>query len=248
MKNLIAQKTIARVRRKFGKFVHQHELLKENDVIVIGLSGGKDSLALADLLAYKRRQLKFNFRLNAVHVTTVGIGYVADTDFIVQFCKDRNINFELIKSEVALSEQKKATCVGCSRARRNALFQYAQAEKATKLALGHHKTDAVETLLLNMLHQSNISSLPEKLDLFHGRLSLIRPLLTLTDSELADYAKAAQFRQMHKECPFSNSTNRHKIRTLISELNQDFPHAEHNLFKSMQNIYPEYLPTNSSEL
>lgn len=209
---------------------------------MVGLSGGKDSFALLDLLVHLRKSIPEKFTIEGCHIKAVDMLYKADEEFMISYCQANNIplHFREIRVDYK-TEGKKPACFVCSWHRRKALFAIARERKCNKLALGHHLDDAVETLLLNMIHHSSISSIPPKLSMFEGELEIIRPLINVHDNELAKYADSMEFPSEIDKCPYEDKTNREEVRNLIllaQELNRS---ARENIFRSMANIYPEYI-------
>ncbi|HBL77441.1 MAG TPA: tRNA 2-thiocytidine(32) synthetase TtcA [Prolixibacteraceae bacterium] len=178
--------TYARLFRKIhhrvGKAIHEYQLISEGDTIAIGLSGGKDSLSLLDILSGRIKYSGVNFQLAAIHVNITSIPYLVDIGYLKQFCEEREVPFYLIEADLPETENdRRNTCFVCSWNRRKILFREIQKMGFSKLALGHHKDDAVETLLMNMAFQGSISSMPPKLKLFGEKIEIIRPLITLNN-------------------------------------------------------------------
>ncbi len=242
------QKGLQYLRRKFsrkvGKAINDYNMVEGNELIAIGVSGGKDSLALTDILANRLKHAKEKYKLAAIHVSFKEVPYKIDVNYIKAFCKERNVEFyhkTLSKPEL-LEESDKPVCFLCSWNRRKVLLEAANEFGAKKLALGHHMDDAIETLLMNMAFQGAICSMPASLEIFKGKIKIIRPMAYLKNSEIEEYAAIQQFRKLVKECPFQDSTKRNEVRKLVNKLENLYPNARHNLFNSMKNIQEEYLP------
>ena len=232
-----------KIHQRAGQAIHEYGLISEGDSIVVGLSGGKDSLSLLDILSGRLRFSKVKFQLAAIHVAIRSIPYIVDNLYLKQFCEERDVPFFLIETDLPSMEiDHRDTCFVCSWNRRKILFDEAQQMGFRKLALGHHKNDAVETLLMNMVFQGSISSMPAKLSLFDEKLEIIRPLITLTNDELAEYACRKGFSEEIKRCPFEQISKRHEIRKMLGMLNETTPKAVDSIFASMGNIAGEYLP------
>lgn len=235
-------KYISNLNKKVGRTLKKQNLLQEGDHILIALSGGKDSMILLDILAARRRSLPFNVKLTAVHVLIPTIGYETDVEYLESFCRDRGVDFVLKSFDIELLENsKKSECFICSWSRRKALFELTKELNCNKLAFGHHMDDAIETLFMNMMYHGSISSMPFSLKMFNGRVHVIRPLLEVSEEELIKYAALAQYKKELKSCPFEN-TKRAEIKHIIEQLNQKHRIARKNIFRSMDNQYPEYLP------
>ena len=237
------RKQFEKISKKAGKMLNEHRLVEEGDRILVGLSGGKDSMILLEAMADRRRHLPLDFQLFAVHVSATNIGYEMDTDYLKEFCSELGIPLYLEDIEVDLTvDPKKAPCFVCSWNRRKRIFELSKELNCNKVALGHHKDDAIQTLLMNMIYHGSISSLPQKLSMFEGRIQLIRPLLFIPEKELTYYATLRSFKQQEKTCPYDDATKRVAIKELIRQMDRLNRDARRNLFQAMDNIYEEYLP------
>lgn len=236
-------KFIEKIFRKVGKTIHQFSLLKPGDKILVALSGGKDSMILLEALKDRMRHIPFPIDLHAVHIKTKGMDYKVDEQYLTDFCKKLEIPliFEDIYIDSA-SPGKKQICFICSWNRRKAIFQLARELKCNKIAFGHHLDDAVETLLLNMIFHGSISSLPQKIDFFGGEIQIIRPLLMLKEEELIRFSEVRKYRAQIKSCPYENNTKRKVLKDYTDDLLSLHTNAKINIFRSMSNIYTEYLP------
>jgi tRNA 2-thiocytidine biosynthesis protein TtcA len=238
-------KYFKKLSRKAGRTMMDHQMLGEGDRILAGLSGGKDSLIMMEILADRIRSLPFKVELCAIHVSVEDIGYSINTGYLQDFCRHLEVPFVHKTAYVNPDETEKSACFICSWTRRKIIFNYSREEGFNKLAFGHHRDDALETFLMNLLYHGSISSLPYSLTMFDGRLKLVRPLLDLWESELRQYAEMSDFLKEEKKCPYDNGTKRSYTRELIDRLQADYPKSKINMFKAMGNIYGEYLPSGS---
>ena len=237
------RKQFEKISRKVGKTLQEYSMIDPGDRILVGLSGGKDSMILLEALVDRKRHLPFEFQLFAVHVGARGIGYQMDTDYLESFCQELDVPLHLEEIEVDLSvEPKKAPCFICSWNRRKRIFEMTRELDCNKVALGHHRDDAIETVLMNMIYHGSISSLPRDLTMFEGRIRLIRPLLYIPEKELTYYATLRQFKKQERTCPYEGSTRREEIRELVRTIDRLSRNARRNIFNAMDNIYGEYLP------
>jgi tRNA(Ile)-lysidine synthase TilS/MesJ len=233
---------VKKLEGKVNRTIYSYGLIEDGDRVMVGLSGGKDSYSLLDLLVSRRRDLPIDFEIEACHVVATDMDYRADTDFMVRYCSANGVKmcFREIVVDYDPSDRRPA-CFICSWKRRKMLFSTARENGCNKLALGHHLDDAIETLLLNMVHHSSISSIPPKLSMFDGELMLIRPLSTCLDKELRKYSQVKGFPPEVQRCQHENDTHRDAMRELIrlmERLNRD---ARENIYRSMGNIYGEYI-------
>lgn len=238
-------KLFKKICRKVGTTLRDHSMIGEGDHILVGLSGGKDSMILLETLAERRRALPFDFNITAAHVEATGIGYRIDKDQLTSFCKVLGISLHYLTIEPDFDrDPAKTTCFVCAWHRRKKIFDLTRQLGCNKLAFGHHRKDALETLLLNMIYHGSISSLPYTLQMFDGRVKLIRPLMDVEESLLSEYATLREMVRIEKSCPHEDRTRRQTIDTLISQIEAIHPTGPYNMFKSMGKIFEEYLPAN----
>lgn len=230
------------LKRHIWRTIRKQELLSEGDRLMVALSGGKDSLVLLEAIADHAKRLPFKIDVLAVHVLIEEIGYQTDIAYLETICNNLKIPFMLVRPSFETnSSAEKSMCFICSWHRRKAFFTINREQGYNKLAFGHHMDDAIETLFMNMIYHGSISSMPYKFQMFNGRLTVIRPMLEVTEEQLELYALERNFKKEVKQCPFENSkrkTLKHKIDLLSDNSNN----ARKNIFRSMENIFTEYLP------
>ena len=212
--------------------------------MLIGLSGGKDSIILAHALASRKHVIPFDYKIFAAHVRVKNLKNEVDIDFLRSFCENLNIEFHLIEIEVDFEKDKRISpCFVCSWNRRAELFKLTNTLNCNKLALGHHLGDAAETLIMNMVYNAEISSMPYKVSMFKGRFEIIRPMLDIEEEKLVKYADLMNFHGKEtKKCPFGDNSKRETVKKLIENLQEHNKNAKRNIYKSMFKIIPEYLP------
>ncbi|MFO7879115.1 MAG: tRNA lysidine(34) synthetase [Bacteroidota bacterium] len=231
-----------------GACIREHDMIAEGDRILIGVSGGKDSLALLKTLTGRRKFSDVAYHLEAVFVDIKEVPYKTDINWLQRFCRDLDVTLHIKEISVDFSRtDKQSTCFYCSWHRRKALFELGKSMDINKIALGHHSDDAVETLMLNMLSHGTISSMPGRLPMFGGRVELIRPLLYHTDKQSREFAGLMDFPLNNLPCPHEDKTRRMEIRQLLQDMESRFPAANKNLFKAMDAIYLDYLPAANKE-
>lgn len=238
-----SEKLFKKICRKVGTTMRNHNLISEGDHVLVGLSGGKDSMILLEALAERLRAVPFHFSLSAAHIEALGIGYEINRKKLNSFCEGLEIPLYYRSIEPDLDKDpSKTACFVCSWYRRKELFNLTRELNCNKLALGHHRNDAIETLLLNMIYHGSISSLPYSLRMFEGRMHLIRPLLDLDERMLDEYARQNELVQVEKSCPHENRTQRENISKLIGQVEALNDKGPVNIFNSMNKIFEEYLP------
>lgn len=234
---------VQKVRQTAGKAINSYNMIEANEKILVAVSGGKDSLALLEILSSRRKYLPIHYELHAAHIITEDVPYQIDVEWLQQFCNDLDVTLHLVTTRANLETAgKKKPCFACSKNRRKELFQLSNRLGMNRLAFGHHLDDAVETLVMNMAQHANISSIPPSLSMFEGKIHIIRPLTLLTNDEMKRYASLMGFPSLKQECPYEDHTIRKKARDIVEQMTEINPKARFNLFNSMGNIDMEYLP------
>lgn len=233
---------VKKLESKVKSAIYNYQLIDKDDGVMVGISGGKDSYALLDLLVHLNKSLPEKFRIEACHVQASDMPYKADEDFMKRYCKEHRIPLHFKQIFVEYNpDQRQPACFICSWKRRKELFSIARERGCKKLAFGHHLDDAVETLLMNMIHHSSISSIPPKLSMFNGELYAIRPLIMVHDRELVKYSQHLAFPDEVSLCPHEDKTNRKKARDLLKSMDKLNRSARENIFRAMGNIYGDYI-------
>lgn len=206
-----------RIWRAFHRACAKHHLLANGDHVLIGLSGGKDSLLLTELLGRQQRIYRPAIRVTAVHVRISERKYLTDLTYLQRFCKDIGVPL-LIRDTHIVGEEKKSPCFLCSWYRRKALLQVAQEEGCNKIAFGHHQDDVLHTYLMNMIYVGRATSIPPLLPLDKMPLSLIRPLWYIPEADIRTYASLRGYQTQKVPCEWEDLTNRYKMRHLLQNL------------------------------
>ena len=234
----LLDKTISTV----GRAINLYGLIGDGDRIAVALSGGKDSLVLRETLALRRKRLPIDYDLIAVHVSVEQGFYDVDRDYLDNFCA--GLNVPLVIKRISLEKPDLShgqACFVCSKKRRGRLFLAAEENRCKKLALGHHRDDAIETLLMNMAFNGTISSMPPRLSVFNAGMEIIRPAILLSRDEIRRYAEIKKFPEQKKTCPYGENTRREDIKKIIAGLEKINPKVKGSIFKAMSNIHDEYL-------
>ncbi len=235
-------KLFKKLCKKAGKTMIEHHMIEEGDRILAGISGGKDSFILLEILANTIRTLPFHVDMAAIHVAVEDIGYSINQDYLRDFCDNQGIPLILRTVSVYPERTSKSPCFICSWQRRKAIFNVTREDGFNKLAFGHHRDDALETFMLNLLYHGSISSLPYSLSMFGGRVHLIRPLLDLWEHDLQDYAGLRNLLKEEKTCPWESETKRRYVREVIENVQRSNSNSKINMFRALGNRYEEYLP------
>ena len=237
------EQVFKRVEEKVKRAIFDYGLIQTGDRVLIGLSGGKDSLALVELLGRRSKIFNPRFEVVVAHVIMRNIPYHSDLDYLRQQVEAQGLPF--IVEETAFdpsTDRRKSPCFLCSWMRRKALFEIAKREGCSKLALGHHQDDILETLLMNMIHQGAFGTMPPRLRMDKFAMEIIRPLCLVTEQELRRVAAARGYRQQLKRCPYETASNRAEMKELLARMEAISPDARHSLWSSMTHVQTDYLP------
>ena len=232
-----------RVRTRFAKGICQYGLVDDGDRILVGLSGGKDSLALLELLAERSRIYKPRFSVVAAHVVMANIAYESDIEYLKQFAEERGVPFVCEETSFDPStDTRKSPCFLCSWNRRKALFTLAKAHGCNKIALGHHMDDILETLLMNMTFQGAFSAMPPRLVMRKFDMTVIRPMCLVHEADLRELAELRGYRKQIKNCPYEHDSHRSGMKEILRKLESMNPEARYSLWGSMGNVQADLLP------
>lgn len=237
------EKIIRRIEKRFSKGVVEYGLIEDGDKILVGLSGGKDSLALVELLAKRARIYKPRFSVVVAHVVMKNIPYQSDMAYLKEYVESWGLPFVLYETEFdASTDTRKSPCFLCSWNRRKALFTIAKEHGCNKIALGHHMDDILETLLMNITFQGTFSSMPPCLVMKKFDMTIIRPMCLVHESDLAALALLRGYRKQVKNCPYEEQSHRSDMKEVLCQLEAMNPEARYSLWGSMTNVQEELLP------
>lgn len=236
-------KTLYRINKRFLKGITDYGLISDGDKILVGLSGGKDSMALLELLAMRSRIFKPRFTVMAVHVEMSNIEYKSDTTYLREFAESLGVEFLTYTTSFdPTTDTRKSPCFLCSWNRRKALFTVAKEYGCNKIALGHHNDDILETLLMNMTFQGAISTMPPRLVMRKFDMTIIRPMCLIHESDLVEMARIRGYRKQIKNCPYEKDSHRSDMKEVLRRLQEMNPEARYSLWNSMSNIQEDMLP------
>ena len=234
------QKLIGLVRR----CVEDYNMISTGDRIGVGVSGGKDSLALLVFLAELRKYNSNPFELEAI---TIDMGLGMDYSSIEKLCKELDVPFTLVKTEIGPiifeHRKEKNPCSMCSKMRRGALNQALLDRGLTKLALGHHYDDAVETFMMSLIYEGRISCFQPVTDLDRTGIVQIRPMLYIHEKTIDSFVSRCGLPVLSNRCPVDKHTKREEIKQLIYDLAATYPDLKERIFGAMQRLpLPEWEP------
>ena len=241
----------AKLTKRFHKACADYGLIADGDHILIGLSGGKDSLLLTELLGKRSKIYKPRFTVTALHVRVKERDYQTDLTYIEQFCREAGVPLIVRDTEIngkrEMANDPSAPadtnpCFLCSWYRRKALFNTAQELGCNKIAFGHHRDDVVETLLMNLIFQGTFATMPPLLQMDRMPLQLIRPLCLIDEADIRRYAGMRAYRKQPKLCPFEHISSREKVKGLLAQIKSMNPESLDSIYGAMTNIKADYLP------
>ncbi|SHI46929.1 tRNA(Ile)-lysidine synthase TilS/MesJ [Clostridium cavendishii DSM 21758] len=225
------QKLLSKARQAINDF----NLIEENDKIAVGLSGGKDSLTLLHILKNYQRFSPQKFELIAI---TLNPGNV-NNDSLHKLCKELDIPFYEIQTEISKIvfdiKKEKNPCSLCAKLRRGALNDAAMKLGCTKVALGHHKDDAVETFVMTMFYEGRINCFSPKSYMEKFNLSLIRPMVYIDEYMIRKAALQYNYPIIKNPCPADGHTKRQEVKNLVKNLGGEFPNLKDKLFSALNN-------------
>lgn len=229
------------ISTRIGRAIQDYKLVEDGDRILVAVSGGKDSLVLLKLLAERRRWAPVRYDLIAIHVESdYHCGGKSIKKSLKKLCEDITIKYVFEKIRIVDSDRD-VDCFWCSWNRRKALFLAADRLGCNKIALGHHKDDIIETLLLNLFFQGEFSGMNPRQELFKGKLTIVRPLCYVEEKFTRRYAKELKLPVTVCTCPHADTSKRRMMKTLIAKLEKECPFVKTNLFRSMGRVNAEYL-------
>jgi len=231
------------LNRSVGKALHKYDMISDGDRIIVGLSGGKDSLTLMWILTERLARIPINYTLFAVYIDP---GF--DNGFsreLHTFCARQGYDLRVEHTDFGIlahsPENRENPCFLCSRHRRQRLFEIADELDCTKLALGHHKDDIIETLFLNMCYAGAISTMHPCQPFFGGKFTVIRPLAFTDENLIRKFAREREFPVFINPCPTSETSKRREIKAFLQQLYRGNRKVKGNIFRAMQNVNPAYL-------
>lgn len=218
--------------------IDDYHMISEGDRLAVGVSGGKDSLTLLRLLAALREYYPKQFTLEALSVD-MGLGGM-DFSPVAALCEQLGVPYICRKTEIGKIifdlRKEKNPCSMCAKMRRGALHELMLERGLTKIALGHHYDDAVETLLMNLLYESRIGCFEPVTYLSRTEITQIRPMLYITEGQIRNFAERFTLPVVHNTCPADKHTKRQEVKELIAELQKQYPDVKTKLFGAMQRL------------
>lgn len=233
------------LRRDVGKAVADYKMIEEGDLIMVCVSGGKDSYTMLDILLSLKKHAPIDFNIVAVNLDQKQPGFPEHV--LPKYLSDLGVDFHILEQDTySVVKEKvpegKTFCGLCSRLRRGSLYTYAKKIGATKIALGHHREDIVETLFLNMFFGGTLKAMPPKLLSDDKQNILIRPLAYCNEQEISRYAKLREFPIIPCNlCGTQENMQRRNIKEMLKQWESEFPGRVESIFRSVTNVSPSQL-------
>ena len=250
--DIVSRRLEKRLKELFVKAMATYHLIEDDDRILVGLSGGKDSLCLLELMASRAKIQHPRFSIEALHVRMENIHYESDTSYLQQFCDDLGVKLHIktTRFEVEPSvkftavpqqstensarlRKQKQPCFLCSWMRRKEMFNLAQELGCNKIALGHHQDDLIHTALMNLTFQGRFDAMPARLKMRKMPLTIIRPLCLIQEQDIKAFAEMRNYQKQTKRCPYETDSHRTDIKRLYVEMEVMNPEARFSIWRAL---------------
>lgn len=238
-------KVVEKLRKNVAECLETFSLLENGDKVMVCLSGGKDSYTMLDMLMYFQQRAPIDFSIVAINLDQKQPGYPEHV--LPQYLKEIGVEYMIVEKDtysivVDKVPEGKTMCSLCSRLRRGTLYSVAKEIGATKIALGHHREDIVETFFLNMFFNAKLEAMPAKFISDNGEHVVIRPLSFCAEKDIQKYSDLRQFPIIPCNlCGSQPNMQRKNVKNMLAEWEKIFPHRTEIIFKSLQKVHPSHL-------
>lgn len=235
--------TYKQLNKAVGKAMHRYDMISDGDRIVVGLSGGKDSLTLMWMLKERQTRIPIKYDIFAIYLDPGFEGGFSGA--LQRYCEKMGYNLRVEETNYGVlghnPQNRENPCFLCSRLRRKRFFEIAAELGCNKLALGHNKDDIIETLFLNICYAGEISTMLPAQSFFQERFTIIRPLAFADESLIQRFAKNEGFPRFINPCPTAKVSKRKEIKILLQNLYNSNRKVKGNIFKAMSHVKTDYL-------
>ncbi|MBC8017916.1 MAG: tRNA 2-thiocytidine(32) synthetase TtcA [Verrucomicrobia bacterium] len=235
-----------KLRHGVGRAIADFGLIAEGDRVAVAVSGGKDSYTMLLLLEELRRRAPVSFELIAINIDSGYPGY--RTDIIEKFLREYGFSYKMVPTEhYAIIQEKRrpgsSYCSICARLKRGTLYAVARELGCNKLALGHHRDDFIETLLLNQFFVGSLKAMSASMLADNGETTVIRPLVYVAESDIISFSLQASLPVVCCCCPVCGTADqqRKRMKNLLHALEKDIPHIRNSMLKALSNVHPRHL-------
>jgi tRNA 2-thiocytidine biosynthesis protein TtcA len=227
------------IRSLMGKAIHRYGLIQDGDRILVGVSGGKDSLTMLTLLHERAERVPIRYELIPVYID---LGFHSGRLKVLEdFFEEKSLTYHIEKTEIGRlahgPENRENPCFLCAWERRKCI---AHRLGCQKIALGHHKDDIIETFLLNILYSAEISTMLPVQTLFKGKITIIRPMVLVEEKQIERFAREKELPVLPSGCPSSGKTKRREVKDLIQSFERTNQRIKGNIFRSLSNVKLDY--------
>ncbi|MEN8690015.1 MAG: ATP-binding protein [Desulfobacterales bacterium] len=237
--------TYKKINRYLGRALHRYDMICDGDRILVGLSGGKDSLTLMWFLNERLRRVRVTYELTAVYLDPGFDGGFSER--LQRYCRKAGYRLRIENTDFGVKahsdENRENPCFLCAWKRRKRLFDIADELGCRKLALGHNKDDIIETLFMNMCYAGEISTMVPFQPLFEGRFTVIRPLAYVEEDVIRQFAAEQDFPEFNNTCPSAAVSKRRTVKEMLTRLYSSNDKIKGNIFRSLSRVRPDYLLT-----
>ena len=246
MEDIRALPLFRKLRHGVGRAIADFGLIANGDRVAVAVSGGKDSYSLLLLLEDLRRRAPISFELIAINIDSGYPGYRIDT--IEGFLREYGFTYQMVSTEhYAIIQEKRrpgsSYCSICARLKRGSLYAAARELGCNKLALGHHRDDFIETLLLNQFFVGSLKAMAASMLADNGETTVIRPLVYVAESDIINFSQQAALPVVCCRCPVCGTADlqRKRMKDLLHTLEKDIPHIKNSMLKALSNVHPRHL-------
>ena len=245
MVETVEYKLEKRLRKNVASLNKEYNLIEEGDKVMVCLSGGKDSYTMLDMLLYMQTKVKFSFEIIAVNLDQKQPGFPEDV--LPAYLESLGVNYRILEKDtysivVEKVPEGKTMCSLCSRLRRGTLYTAAEEMGITKIALGHHRDDILETMFLNLFFSGKLETMPPKYRTDDGKHVVIRPLAYCKEADITEYSEQRNYPIIPCNlCGSQENMQRQNIKKMIQEWEKQYPSRGEIMFNALQNVSPSHL-------
>ena len=235
--------TYKSLNRSFGKALHRYDMISDGDRILVGLSGGADSLTLLWMLTARLPRIPINYEVFAAFIDPGFEGSFGES--LEEYCRQQGFNLRVEYTDYGVVSHspvnRENPCFLCSRLRRKRLFEIADELKCTKLAFGHNKDDIIETLFMNICYAGEVSTMLPAQTFFQDKFTVIRPLAFSDEDLIRRFARDQNFPEFINPCPTAKNSKRREIKSLLEQLFRSNKKIKGNIFRAMSHVNMDYM-------
>ena len=226
-----------RLQKLFEQALKRYSLIEDGDRILVGLSGGKDSMALLEFLSRRSRIFRPRFTVVAAYVRMTNIPYQNDEAFLSDFAREHDTPLHIVETSFSDTDGSRSPCFLCSWNRRKMLFSTAQQLGCNKIALGHHRDDLMQTALMNLTYEGRFSTMPPRITMDKFPVEIIRPLCLMRESDLQFYAQQRNFVRQKRLCPYENDSRRADMKRMVERFEELNPEFAYTFFTALERTF-----------